>query len=64
MPEFGGDAVRYVDAKDAHEWCEAIAELQARKFLRSQMGERATLRAKRYSWDETGRKTLAALTDW
>ena len=64
MPEFGGDAVRYVDATDPQAWCDSIHDLQSNQLMKQKRGVRARQRSELFSWDESARKTLAALTDW
>lgn len=64
MPEFAGDAAAYVDALDPEAWATELSRLTAAPNLMPQMAARARERARLYSWDETVRKTVAALTEW
>lgn len=64
MPEFGGDAVRYVDAEDPAAWATALDSLISDTDAQSGLSQRAKERSALYSWDDTARRTLAALTEW
>jgi glycosyltransferase involved in cell wall biosynthesis len=64
IPEIGGDAVHYVDAEDPQAWCQAFGDVLGNPQLMRDLGERARSRAALFSWDETSRLTLAALTEW
>lgn len=62
LPEVGGDAAVYFNPEDPKELAEKMAELLSDPVLRGRMRERALEQAKKFSWEETARQTLAALT--
>jgi glycosyltransferase involved in cell wall biosynthesis len=64
MPEFAGDAALMVSADDTEAWAQAFKRLMSDAECREQLTRRAKDRARRFSWDETVRKTYAALTSW
>jgi glycosyltransferase involved in cell wall biosynthesis len=64
MPEFAGDAARYVDAEDAQEWTKALSSLLGSLPELDGLSKKARVRANAYTWEETARRTLAALTEW
>jgi glycosyltransferase involved in cell wall biosynthesis len=63
MPEFGGDAVLYFDPSNADELATRLLRLLHEPDARAALGARAAERSRRYDWDETARKTWAALLD-
>jgi hypothetical protein len=64
MPEFAGDAALMVSADDTEAWAQALNRVMSDIECREQLTRRAKDRARRFSWDETVRKTYAALTSW
>ena len=63
MPEFGGDAVRYFDPSNVGELATQLIRLLREPDSRAALGARAAERSRRYDWDETARRTWAALLD-
>ena len=51
MPEIAGDAANYFDPNDVDDMVDVIANLMSDREARQQLGERAKMRAQRYSWD-------------
>lgn len=64
MPEFGGDAVRYVDAENAAQWAAAISEILSSESKRVELMVAAQSRVIQFSWDRTAAETLRAITEW
>lgn len=64
MPEFGQDAVRYVQAESPTDWALAIDEILSNSSMMDDLASRAESRAAWFSWDNTARRTLSALTEW
>mgnify|MGYP001328639342 CR=1 FL=1 len=52
IPEFGQDAVRYVDPLNVELMTKEIAALLADPETRELLGQRARIQARRFSWDE------------
>ena len=63
MPEFGGDAVWYFDPANVGELATQLLRLLREPDSRAALGARAADRSRRYDWDETARRTWAALLD-
>jgi glycosyltransferase involved in cell wall biosynthesis len=63
MPEFGGDAVWYFEPSNVAELGGLLARLLREPDTRATLGARAAERSRRYNWDETARKTWAALLE-
>jgi glycosyltransferase involved in cell wall biosynthesis len=61
LPEVGGDAVRYVDPRDAAGIRDALAELLADPAQREELARRGPARAALFSWRRTAEQTLAAI---
>jgi glycosyltransferase involved in cell wall biosynthesis len=64
MPEFGGDAVRYVSPLNPEEWARGLAMLAADSALRQTMADKARQRATEFTWEKTAKATLDTLTVW
>lgn len=64
MPEFGGDAVRYVPPTDPDAWAKGMKELAGDPAARQTLADRARRRATQYSWEKTAAATLDVLTAW
>lgn len=60
-PEIAGGAAWLVDPRDESEIAMALAEVTSSESLRMQMRERGLNRAKVFTWENTARRTLAAL---
>jgi glycosyltransferase involved in cell wall biosynthesis len=58
LPEVVGDAGILVDPENEEEIAEGIYTLVENSPLRRDLRERGLLRARRFSWDETARKTM------
>ena len=63
MPEFGGDAVWYFDPANVDELATKLARLLREPETRTALAACAGERSRRYDWDETARRTWAALLD-
>lgn len=63
MPEFGGDAVLYFDPANVDQLATQLARLLREPETRNALAARAAERSRRYDWDETARRTWAALLD-
>ena len=63
MPEFGGDAVWYFEPSNVDQLGEQLARLLREPDTRAALGARAVERSRRYDWNETARKTWAALLE-
>jgi glycosyltransferase involved in cell wall biosynthesis len=61
LPEIMGDAAILVNPLDPEEIADGIRRLVRDSSLRAQLRATGLLRAKRFSWDETARRTLRAL---
>jgi glycosyltransferase involved in cell wall biosynthesis len=64
MPEFAGDAALTVNAEDPEAWARALMRLMSDVDHGEHLIQRAKERSRRFSWDDTVRKTYAALTSW
>jgi glycosyltransferase involved in cell wall biosynthesis len=64
MPEFAGDAALTVDAEDVEAWAHALARIMSDAGCREGLIRLAKERSRRFSWDDTVRKTYAVLTSW
>ena len=58
MPEVLGDAASFFDPHRVDDMAETIAGLLADKNKRQDLSDRASLRAKTYSWESTMRRTV------
>jgi glycosyltransferase involved in cell wall biosynthesis len=63
MPEFGGDAVWYFDPANVEQLAAQLIRLLREPDARAALGARAAERSWRYDWNETARKTWAALLE-
>ena len=60
MPEVGGDAVIYVDPYDTGELAAAMHAVLGDCGLRARLSAAGLARAKRFSWENTARRTVEA----
>jgi glycosyltransferase involved in cell wall biosynthesis len=58
LPEVVGDAAIVVDPDDRAALADAMATLVSDEALRDDLAERGLERARRFSWDETARRTI------
>jgi glycosyltransferase involved in cell wall biosynthesis len=58
MPEVAGDAGLYVDPHSTEEIAEAMRQIAESPALRARLSAAALERAKRFTWEETARRTL------
>ena len=58
MPEFGQEAVRYVDPLDVESMTKEITVLLADPEARESLGQRARVQARRYTWDDFTAKVV------
>lgn len=58
MPEVAGDAGLYVDPQSVEEIAEAMGQIAGSPALRAKLSAAALERAKRFTWEETARRTL------
>jgi glycosyltransferase involved in cell wall biosynthesis len=61
LPEVGGDAVEYADARDVASIAAGLRRLLDSPALRSELGARARERAKEFSWERFAERTLSVL---
>ena len=61
LPEVGGDAPRYADAKDVEAMAKELVILWRDEAIRKDHIERGLQRAKDFSWDRSADETLAVL---
>jgi len=61
MPEFGGEAVWYFDPAKPEQLAAQLLRLLREPDSRASLATRAAERSRRYDWDETARRTWAAL---
>jgi len=61
MPEVGGEAVDYIDPTDVHSIAAGLTQLLASPERRAELGARAQLRAREFTWARFGESTLAVL---
>lgn len=59
LPEVVGEAGKLVDPKSVESIVEGLLEVLSNEKLREEMGEKGLMQAAKFSWEETGRKTLA-----
>ena len=64
MPEFAGDGALTVNAEDTEAWAQALRRIMSDVECRESLIRRARERSQKFSWDDTVRKTYAALTSW
>jgi glycosyltransferase involved in cell wall biosynthesis len=64
MPEIGGDACEYVDARSEEEWASALMRLAGDVRRRRMLAEAAAERAALYDMDRCVDDTVKALTEW
>lgn len=64
MPEFGGEACRYVNALSPEAWRDALIEISADSRKAEALGKAALERTRLYSMDACAAKTLEALSIW
>jgi hypothetical protein len=58
IPEFGQEAVRYVDPLDVESMTEEITVLLADPEARESLGQRARVQARRFTWDDFTAKVV------
>lgn len=61
LPEVGGDAVEYVDARDVGSIADGLTRLLSSPTRRAGLGALAVARAQQFSWDRCAERTVAAL---
>jgi glycosyltransferase involved in cell wall biosynthesis len=61
MPEVLGEAALFFDPGDTPAMAEGIAAALRDGDLRHRLGARARARARRFSWDETARRTIGVI---
>lgn len=61
LPEVGGDAAQYFDAKNPHDLAEKIQRVLGDENLRVTMIARGLEQAKKFSWEKCARETLEYL---
>ncbi len=61
MPEAGGDAALYVDPENVSDIAEKIEKLITDEKLRAELIEKGYKQVKKFSWEDTARKTLEEL---
>lgn len=59
LPEVAGDAARYVDPEDVDGLAATLRLVLEHEDLREAMSAKGLLQAKRFSWDQCARETLA-----
>jgi len=62
-PEIAGSAARLIDPYDERDITQALLEVAGSQERRSQMRERGLERAGAFTWDETARRTTAAIRE-
>lgn len=60
LPEVGGDAAEYMDPCSKESLIEKMKYLINNPMILSELRSKSVLRAKKFSWDETAKKTLEA----
>ncbi len=63
MPEIADDAAVYFNPNDTVEMADVIIGVLNDEVLRKELSARASLRAKRYSWENTAEQTIKVLTE-
>jgi glycosyltransferase involved in cell wall biosynthesis len=63
LREVCGDAALYASASDSSSWLSQLTRLRDDEMLHSHLSEKGPLRAKHFSWNETGRNYLRILSD-
>ncbi len=63
MPEVVGDAAVIVPARDVQAWSETLASVSQNAAMRADLSLRGPLRAARFTWEETARRTLMVYRD-
>lgn len=63
IPEVAGDAAFYVDPKDASGIAQLMYRLATDNMFRSQSTEKSLVQARRFSWENTARDTLAIIEE-
>jgi glycosyltransferase involved in cell wall biosynthesis len=63
LPEIGGDAAVYFNPESAEDIARAMEHALTDSTARASRVERGLSRAKRFSWDECARRTIAALRE-
>lgn len=63
LPEIGGEAVLCFDPFDIHDIAKKIDMLLSSENLRNELVKKGLERVKRFSWENTARKTLAVFED-
>lgn len=61
LPEVGGDAVLYADPADVDAWRDHIGRVIGDAGLRADLRAKGLARAATFSWEQTAKRTLAAL---
>jgi glycosyltransferase involved in cell wall biosynthesis len=62
MPEFGGDAALYFDPRSPEDLAQCLLTAFDDRRLMADLAKRATARARRYQWNDSGRRTWEAIT--
>lgn len=63
LPEIAGDAAVYFDPDDENDMAEVIDRLLSDEQLRDELKSRAVSRATKFSWEETGSRTLEVIRE-
>jgi len=63
LPEVGGDAALYADARDAHAWCDAMARLIEDGDVRDRTIVAGRARAAAFSWEATAQRHAALYSE-
>jgi glycosyltransferase involved in cell wall biosynthesis len=59
LPEVGGEGARYFDPQDTKDMTQCIGRVLRDPPLRQEMTDKGLARAKRFSWKDTAKQTLA-----
>ncbi|WP_156135332.1 glycosyltransferase family 4 protein [Novosphingobium malaysiense] len=63
VPEVGGDAARYCDARDEEEWTRSIQALQNDPERLAEMSAKGRDRARQFTWQRAAKQIMSALTE-
>lgn len=61
LPEVGGDAVYYVDPRDVGDIAAGLGRMLDHDRLRADLGQRARVRARQFSWERFAQQTIEVL---
>ncbi len=64
LPEVAGEAALYIDPEKVAELAQAMTAVAQDASLRQQLRDRGLARAATFSWEKTGRATVAVLERW